>query len=88
MVKRNIQEYERVSGQLVNPSKSGFLVDRKTKDGVTTRVKCVTGFSRRNLPTNYLGCPLFQGRKKKSLFINMIKKVAARMKGDESSSGV
>ena len=80
-VKRIIQEYEKVSGQQVNASKSGFLVDKKAPKEMISRIRHCTGFTRKKFPTMYLGCPLFQGRKTKLIFSNLVDKIEAKMKG-------
>ncbi|XP_027082422.1 uncharacterized protein [Coffea arabica] len=72
-------KYQRISGQLVNASKSYFLVDR-----MVSLIRCrviarTTGFSFKELPVTYLGCPLYAGRRVRSLFNGLLDKVSQRL---------
>nr|XP_027103110.1 uncharacterized protein LOC113724399 [Coffea arabica] len=72
-------DYQRVSGQLVNVSKSCCLLSKKVFGLRSRRVAEETGFARKSLPITYLGCPLYEGRRSKSLFAGIIYKVQARL---------
>ncbi|KAK4382070.1 hypothetical protein Sango_2907200 [Sesamum angolense] len=53
--------YERVSGQLINGSKSSFIVGRQTSSLQTQTVQDVLGYQFKHLPITYLGVPLYKG---------------------------
>ena len=74
-----LTDYQRVSGQLVNASKSCCLLSKKVSGLRSQRVGEETGFARKSLPITYLGCPLYEGRRSKSLFAGIIDKVQARL---------
>ncbi|XP_027072036.2 uncharacterized protein [Coffea arabica] len=74
-----LTDYQRVSGQLVNASKSCCLLSKKVSGLRSRRVAEETGFARKSLPITYLGCPLYEGRRSKSLFAGIIDKVQARL---------
>lgn len=55
------EDYSAVSGQLINNNKSRFYSGAMT----TTRSQMIAGLlSFSNIPFNYLGCPVFQGKLK------------------------
>lgn len=74
-IKRVIAEYERVSGQLVNVAKSGFLVDDKAPQNWIHKIREITGFVHKDFPITYLG------RKLKALFSGLIAKISSRING-------
>nr|XP_027124765.1 uncharacterized protein LOC113741433 [Coffea arabica] len=78
-VREVLQGYQEVSGQLVNVAKSCFLVGKKTSVARRRIIAHVTGFCSRSLPVTYLGCPLFEGRRVKALFSNLLSKVSQRI---------
>lgn len=83
-IKRVIAEYERVSGQLVNVAKSGFLVDDKAPQNWIHKIREITGFVHKDFPITYLGCPFYYfylGRKLKALFSGLIAKISSRING-------
>lgn len=56
-----LEQYEKVSRQLVNKDKSDFFVSFKDDDPKITNIKRITGFSHCQFPMNYLGCPIYLG---------------------------
>ncbi|CAA6657145.1 unnamed protein product [Spirodela intermedia] len=60
-----ISRYERAAGQLVNASKSSFIV----------------GFSRGHLPFDYLGCLIFLGRRRIHYFDALVGKLRKKLAG-------
>ncbi|XP_059285826.1 uncharacterized protein LOC132039345 [Lycium ferocissimum] len=70
-----LQIYEKCSGQLVSKSKSYFLVTPKTNYYTIQDINGITGLSHFNFPFNYLGSPIYTGRKKVVYFGGLISKV-------------
>ncbi|KAL0406355.1 UNVERIFIED_CONTAM: hypothetical protein Slati_3949400 [Sesamum latifolium] len=70
----SLRNYEEISRQKVNHSKSSFI-PRKKANLIAQRIKIITGFSRKELPITYLGAPLYKGNKKKILYENLMDKV-------------
>ncbi|KAK4383598.1 hypothetical protein Sango_2760700 [Sesamum angolense] len=60
--------YELVLGQLINGSKSSFIVGRQTSSLQTQAVQDVLGYQLKHLPVTYLGVPLYKGKRKACLF--------------------
>ncbi|KAK4721890.1 hypothetical protein R3W88_012123 [Solanum pinnatisectum] len=73
--------YENCSGQLINKSKSCFLVNSNTSQSIINDIKTITGYDQQNFPFNYLGAPIYNGSKKVIYFGNSVSKVANRMQG-------
>ncbi|XP_047252762.1 uncharacterized protein LOC124887329 isoform X2 [Capsicum annuum] len=46
MIKNTLQEYEKVSGQMINVSKSFFYMHQKVVDALVQEVASITGFQR------------------------------------------
>ena len=59
---RILSGYKRATGQLVNTSKSSFMVAPCTTINTIRRIQDIKSFSRSNLPFDYLGCPIFSER--------------------------
>lgn len=74
-----LRSYERVSGQMINIDKSVCYLHEKVPARVCGQIKRITGVKQGKFPFIYLGCPVFYGRKNKSHFEELIKKVAKRM---------
>lgn len=74
-----LTRYEFNSGQIVNSSKSCFITPPKCSQSRAARIKNLTGFQQQNLPIKYLGVPLFMGRKRKSIFYPILKKVTDKI---------
>lgn len=69
--------YQNFSGQLVNINKSCFITGNNgNRDEI---VAATTGFVKQDLPLLYLGCPLYTGKKKISLFTPLIRKMESRL---------
>ena len=78
-IMRVLELYQRASGQLVNTSKSGFLLHPSisvVRQGVIERV---TKFSRRGFPIRYLGLPLYTGRCKGSYFADLSQRMVDKV---------
>lgn len=76
-----LKMYELESGQLVNASKSCFIVSDKTPLSVSSSIASTTGFIQKQLPYNYLECTIFKGRKKRCYFEYLINFVQDRLAG-------
>lgn len=72
---RVLNEYEEVSSQRVNKSKSSFYLHNNTHLGVTIRLRRLSEIRQGNFPINYLGCPVFCGRPKISYFEEILRKI-------------
>lgn len=69
----------RSSGQLVNKSKSCFLVAPRTPLAIIQDIKQITGYAHSKFPFTYLGSPIYTGKKLVALFNDLISKIAARI---------
>ncbi|XP_019235849.1 PREDICTED: uncharacterized protein LOC109216174 [Nicotiana attenuata] len=76
-----LSNYEKTSGQLINKHKSQFMTASYALPSAIRRIQEVTGFSRRDSPLTYLGCPLYTGRSRIMHFNGLISKVLGRIKG-------
>ncbi|XP_060182093.1 uncharacterized protein LOC132611726 [Lycium barbarum] len=79
MMMDKLSEYEKISVQLVNKRKSGFMVHSKASDSFIQDIINLTGFAHQKLPFNYLGCPIYTGRKKITYFNDLVAKVSNRI---------
>lgn len=75
LVMKQIRNYEKASGQLVNKDKSFFLTGPKASTYIINRLRQCTSFMDKSFPFIYLGCPIYSGRKKICYFDNIITKV-------------
>ncbi|XP_060210632.1 uncharacterized protein LOC132637581 [Lycium barbarum] len=80
MIMNTLQEYEKVSGQLINKSKSSFYMFSKVSHEVSQQVAIVTGFVRGQFPFTYLGVPITHARKRKVDYTELLKKVKDRLR--------
>ena len=74
-----LQDYQDCSCQLINKDKSYFLTSSKCSSSRRAVVAKLTGFSYKSFLVKYLGCPLFLGRKVRSLFSRLIDSIAGRI---------
>ncbi|XP_060183463.1 uncharacterized protein LOC132613456 [Lycium barbarum] len=74
-----LQEYEAISGQLINKGKSAFYMHDKISGALSQQVEQITGFKRDQFPLTYLGCPIFHLRRKKGYYNDLIKKVKNKL---------
>ncbi|XP_060200462.1 uncharacterized protein LOC132628715 [Lycium barbarum] len=78
MIMDTLQEYEKISGQLVNKRKSSFYMFSKVSNELSQQVAAVTGFMRGQFPFTYLGVPITHARKRKVDYTELLKKVKDR----------
>lgn len=72
--------YERVSGQLINRSKSRYTMAPNVTQRSITRVGLILGMRFERLPIKYLSCTIYSGRKKLCFFSTMVSKVINKVK--------
>ena len=80
-IMKTIEEYEEISGQRVNKEKSGFILGAKHARSHRDRIAQITGFCYNPLPIKYLGCPLYEGRKSKKYFDNLVDAISMKIQG-------
>ncbi|XP_075095058.1 uncharacterized protein LOC142173378 [Nicotiana tabacum] len=80
-IKSRIRRYEKVSGQKVNNDKSFFVTTPNTSASRINRIRRASRFMDKPFPFNYLGCPIYNGRKTISLFDGMLAKIVKRLNG-------
>ncbi|XP_027156871.1 uncharacterized protein LOC113758040 [Coffea eugenioides] len=73
------RQYEILSGQKINLSKSRFLYSSKLPSEIITLIQQVTGFQEQSWPVKYLGVPLIRGRKKSIFFDGVFASVRAKL---------
>ncbi|KAL0314279.1 UNVERIFIED_CONTAM: hypothetical protein Sangu_2272300 [Sesamum angustifolium] len=73
--------YEQVSSQLINGSKSSFIVGRQASSLQTQAVQDVLGYQLKHLPITYLGVPLYKGNRKAYLFDPIISRLRDLLQG-------
>ncbi|KAK4706326.1 hypothetical protein R3W88_034116 [Solanum pinnatisectum] len=84
LIMHTLATYERVSGQLINKTKSHFFLHSNAFRTTCDRIRKYTGFQQKETPISYLGCPLFFGRPKNIYFSNIINKVVNKITGWQS----
>lgn len=76
-----IRKYEDSSGQKVNGDKSFFLTAPNTCANRINRIRNITIYMDKNFPFNYLGCPIYIGRKKIAYFDRLANKIVKKLNG-------
>ncbi|KAK4411852.1 hypothetical protein Sango_0258200 [Sesamum angolense] len=76
-----LRAYERVSGQLINGSKSSFIMGRQASSLQMQAVQDVLGYQLKHLPITYLGVPLYKGNRKACLFDPIISRLRDLLQG-------
>ncbi|WMV24639.1 hypothetical protein MTR67_018024 [Solanum verrucosum] len=74
-----LKDYEAISGQMINKSKSFFYLHDKTPLIVAIRMRRLTGIRQGNFPFIYLGFPVFYGRNNSCYYEELIRKIAKRI---------
>ncbi|XP_059278078.1 uncharacterized protein LOC132032473 [Lycium ferocissimum] len=80
-IMRTLKTYEDVSGQLVNKHKSSVILHDKACARRIDRAKRITTMKQECFPINYLGCPLYLGRKRISTFSVTVQKILNKIRG-------
>lgn len=73
------EKYEEICGQLINKNKYGFYVPFKDDDPRINSIRDILDFNQSQFPMQYLGCPIYFGRKRIVYFNNMVAKVSKRL---------
>ncbi|XP_048599212.1 uncharacterized protein LOC125579275 [Brassica napus] len=73
-----LQEYEKVSGQMINISKSSITFSVKTPAETKTSAKTILGIQKEGGVGKYLGLPEHFGRRKKDLFTSIVDRIRQR----------
>lgn len=81
LIQATLATYEQVSGQKINKSKCSFSVPSSATQRSIRRIEEITEMRHEPLPINYLGCPIYSGRKKLSTFAGMVSRVINKIKG-------
>ncbi|KAG5632630.1 hypothetical protein H5410_004347 [Solanum commersonii] len=74
-----LKDYEAISRQMVNKSKSFFYLHDKTHLIVAIRMRTLIGIRQGNFSFIYLGCPVFYGRNNSCYYEELIRKIAKRI---------
>lgn len=75
LIMNTLAAYEEVFDQLVNKDKSHFMVTSNTAPYVCDLSSMVTGFTKKESPINYLGCPLYIGGQRIVYYSDIVDKV-------------
>ncbi|XP_075103480.1 uncharacterized protein LOC142178057 [Nicotiana tabacum] len=81
LIKSQIKRYKKPSGQKMNNDKSFFVTAPNTSGSRINRIIRNSGYMDKPFPFNYLGCPIYNGRKKISIFDGMLAKIVKRLNG-------
>lgn len=73
--------YKAMFDQLVNKEKSHFMVTTNTSQNTIELISNVTGFSKKDSPITYLGCPLNIGGQKIIYYSDLVHKIVKRISG-------
>ncbi|KAK4724025.1 hypothetical protein R3W88_026804 [Solanum pinnatisectum] len=76
-----LEEYEHTSDQLINKEKSHFTIPSNTSQNIIDRIQEVTGFSKKDSPITYLGCPMYIGRQRIIYYSQLVDKVSEKICG-------
>ncbi|KAG5604551.1 hypothetical protein H5410_026043 [Solanum commersonii] len=76
---RILRGNEKISGQLINKAKSAFYLHDETPLIMAIRLRKLSGIRQGNFPFIDLGCLVFYGRKNKTHFKDLVRKVARRV---------
>ncbi|MQM15005.1 hypothetical protein Taro_047941 [Colocasia esculenta] len=79
-----LKKYEASSGQLINVSKSAFIISDRAPLSLGHSIADLTGFVKARSPFWYLGVTLFCGRDKLVHFSHIISKTAAKLQSWKS----
>jgi len=81
LIMKTLITYEQVSNQLINRDKSHFMIPVDSPQDITDIIKAETGFTQKDSPINYLGCPLYIGGQRIIYYSQLVDKVAKRISG-------
>ncbi|KAK4707107.1 hypothetical protein R3W88_033321 [Solanum pinnatisectum] len=81
IIMNTLKEYEHTSDQLINKEKSHFMIPSNTSQNIIDSIQEVTGFSKKDSPITYLGCPLYIGRQRIIYYSHLVEKVSKKICG-------
>ncbi|KAK6782013.1 hypothetical protein RDI58_019809 [Solanum bulbocastanum] len=81
LIMKTLREYESASGQLINKEKSQFMIPDNTSQNIRDIIQEVTGFSKKDSPISYLGCPLYIGRQRIIYYSQLVEKISKNICG-------
>ena len=84
MIMKTLATYECVSDQLINKDNSHFMVPSNAPIEVINVIVEITGFTQKNSPITYLGCPLYIGGQKIIYYSDLVAKITKRITGWQS----
>ncbi|XP_060183167.1 uncharacterized protein LOC132613136 [Lycium barbarum] len=76
-----LKKYHEASGQEINIEKSCYITHSSLNPRTTKRLKKWIGYKHSNFPFNYLGCPIYTGRKRIDIFTDLTTKVINKTGG-------
>lgn len=79
LIMSQIRRNEKASGQKVNNGKSFFVTAPNTSASRINRIRRASRFMDKWFPFNYLGYPIYHGRKKISLFDDMLAQIVKKL---------
>ncbi|XP_059285830.1 uncharacterized protein LOC132039350 [Lycium ferocissimum] len=85
MIMKQIHWYNKSSGKKMNKDKCFFLTASGTTPSRINNIKEATSFLDKQFPFEYLGCPVYIGRKRVEYFEKMLSKVIKRLSGWQSN---
>uniref|UniRef100_A0A0V0IU37 Putative ovule protein n=1 Tax=Solanum chacoense TaxID=4108 RepID=A0A0V0IU37_SOLCH len=81
LIMETLGEYEHTFGQLINKSKSHFMVPDNTSQDIINNIQECTNLSQKCSPITYLGCPQYIGRQKIIYYSHLVEKVSKKVCG-------
>ncbi|GAA0164352.1 hypothetical protein LIER_20010 [Lithospermum erythrorhizon] len=74
-----LEHYQLVSGEQINREKSSWVTSNKATPARCSIIQRATSFRKGTLPFNYLGIPIFKGKKQIFLFDDLIEKIRGKL---------
>ncbi|KAH0700756.1 hypothetical protein KY284_014971 [Solanum tuberosum] len=81
LIMKTLGTYEAVSDQLINKSKSHFMIPANTPPDIISLTQEITGFSQKTSLISYLGCPLYIGGQRIIYYSELVAKVVKKING-------
>ncbi|XP_049386038.1 uncharacterized protein LOC125850211 [Solanum stenotomum] len=81
LIMKTLTTYEQVSNQLINRDKSHFMLPVDSPQGIAEMLNEEAGFTQKDSPINYLGCPLYIGGQRDIYYSHLVDKIAKRISG-------
>ncbi|WMV50074.1 hypothetical protein MTR67_043459 [Solanum verrucosum] len=81
LIMKTLTTYEQVSDQLINRDKSHFMLPVDCHQDIAEMIKEESGFTQKDNPISYLGCPLYIGGQRIIYYSQLVDNVAKRISG-------